>query len=343
MPELETKEANIMPETRPCDINALCLSVVIPTYNRRESLLRTLDALTKQTFPMEQFEVVVISDGATDGTAEAVKKLHTPYRLRFIEQANAGPAKARNHGVRAAVAPLIVYVDDDIEPLPEFLTEHSNAHAGDASLVLIGPQSEPEGETIPHWILWEHRMLQRQYDKFASGAWEAGPNNLYSGNFSLRREHLLKVGGFNEQFTRQEDVELGFRLAQQGLHFVFSMKAAALHRPTRTFESWYKTPYEYGKRDVQMARDGGEAQAMELARRHFGERNLATRLAARLCIGRPGLESLFLSAGRAAVHSGGRKIALVSCSLVFNLRYLQGMSHELGGRAKLWQAIRGKK
>ncbi len=324
------------------ELGLLRLSVVIPTYNRRESLLRTLDALAKQTYPMKQFEVVIISDGASDGTADAVKTLTTPYRLRFIEQANAGPAKARNNGARSACAPLIVYVDDDIEPLPDFLAEHAKAHENDPKLVLIGPQSEPVGEPMDNWVRWEHRMLQKQYDNFNGGVWEAGPNNLYSGNFSLRREHLLAVGGFNEQFTRQEDVELGFRLAAQGLHFLFSMKANALHRPTRPFQSWVKTPFEYGRRDVQMARDGGEARAMELARQHYGERNLATRAAAKLCIGRPALESLVLGASAAVIKAGGPRLAMPACSLLFNLRYLQGMCQELGGRRKLWQAINNK-
>ena len=324
------------------ELGLLRLSVVIPTYNRRQSLLRTLDAFAKQTYPAKQFEVVVISDGATDGTADAVKALTPPYRLRFIEQANAGPAKARNNGARSACAPLLVYVDDDIEPLPDFLEAHAKAHENDDTLVLIGPQSEPKGEPMDNWVLWEHRMLQKQYDNFVGGVWEAGPNNLYSGNFSLRREHLLAVGGFNEQFTRQEDVELGFRLSEHGLHFLFSMKANAVHRPTRPFQSWYKTPFEYGKRDVQMARDGGEARAMELARRHYGERNLATRTAAKLCIGHPALESAVLGASQLAIKHGGPRFSMPACSLLFNLRYLQGMCQELGGRRKLWQAINNK-
>ena len=102
-----------------------------------------------------------------------------------------------------------------------------------------------------------------------------------------------------------------------------------------------QTPFEYGRRDVQMARDGGEARAMELARRHYGERNLATRTAAKLCIGRPALESLVLGASRFAIQKRRNpRFSMPACSLLFNLRYLQGMCQELGGRRKLWQAIK---
>lgn len=315
------------------------LSVIIPTYNRKEILLRALDALARQTYPADMFEVLVISDGATDGTAEAVRALKMPYCLRFVEQKNQGPSAARNNGARLAESALIVYVDDDIEPVSEFLAEHAAAHENEPKLVLIGPQSEPEGEAMSHWIAWEHSMLRKQYDNFVSGVWDVGPNNLYSGNFSVPREDLLACGGFDERFTRQEDVELGFRLAQRGLKFKFCAKANGFHRPTRTFASWYKTPYEYGRRDVQMARDIGEQAALDLARKHFGERNRATQLMAKVCIGVPILESAVLAAGRGAVKIGGRRIALTACSLLFNLRYLQGMCRELGGRRQLWKAI----
>src|SRR5689334_8065990 len=140
------------------------LSVVIPTYNRQESLLRTLDALERQTFPAERFEVVVVSDGSTDGTPDAVRARTDPYRLRMLEQANSGPSVARNYGARSACGEVIVYVDDDIEPVSTFLEEHAKAHEAEPNLVLIGPQSTPPGEWFPAWIAWEHRMLERQYE-----------------------------------------------------------------------------------------------------------------------------------------------------------------------------------
>lgn len=324
----------------PQETSLLKMSVVVPTYNRRESVLRTLRALARQTLPADAFEVIVISDGATDGTTEAVRALQTPYRLKFTEQKNQGPSVARNFGARQAAAPLLVYVDDDIEPKETFLAEHAAAHEGHDNLVVIGPQNGPQNEPMDNWVAWEHEMLRRQYVNFINGVWQAGPNNLYSGNFSLRREHFLAVGGFDEKFTRQEDVELGFRLEQHGLQFQFNPRADAIHRPTRTFASWYKTPFEYGRRDVQMARDMGEEQAMTLARKHFQERNLLTRLLAKRCIGLPPMEAAVLSLGRLGIRYGGRRLAMSACSLVFNLRYLQGMCQELGGRARLWEAIR---
>src|SRR3954451_1536012 len=78
------------------------LSVITPTYNRRESLLATLRALERQSLPADQFEALVIVDGCTDGSADACRALGVSYTLRVIEQENAGPAVARNVGCEQA-------------------------------------------------------------------------------------------------------------------------------------------------------------------------------------------------------------------------------------------------
>src|SRR5689334_18814983 len=96
------------------DQSQLLISVITPTYNRRDSLRATLRALESQTFPAGQFEVLVIVDGGTDGSADASRAVETSYKLRVIEQANAGPAVARNVACQQARAPLLVFLDDDV-------------------------------------------------------------------------------------------------------------------------------------------------------------------------------------------------------------------------------------
>src|SRR5206468_2589831 len=149
---------------------------VIPTYNRKESLLRTLGGLSEQTLPPDRFEVVVVSDGSTDGTVESVGKRSWPFHIKLLAQRNSGPSAARNHGARESSGQIIIYLDDDVEPVPTFLEEHVRAHESDSRLVLIGPQSMPPGEGFHIWIAWEHHMLERQYERFRTGEWQAGPN-----------------------------------------------------------------------------------------------------------------------------------------------------------------------
>jgi glycosyltransferase involved in cell wall biosynthesis len=77
-------------------------SVVIPTYNRRERLLRAVASVHAQTFT--DYELIVVDDGSSDGTVEALAKVQGP--VTAIRQANRGPAAARSAGVRAATGGL---------------------------------------------------------------------------------------------------------------------------------------------------------------------------------------------------------------------------------------------
>src|SRR5688572_32983298 len=104
------------------------ISVVIPTFNRVRSLERTLSALARQADPGAPFEVIVVSDGSTDGTDEYLSSGRPPVPVVAASQANAGPATARNHGIAKASGPLILFVDDDTEPDRHLLAAHLARH-----------------------------------------------------------------------------------------------------------------------------------------------------------------------------------------------------------------------
>jgi GT2 family glycosyltransferase len=94
------------------------VSVVVPLYNKARWVMRSLDSIAAQTFG--DFEVVVVDDGSTDGSAELVAAYRDP-RFRLIRQANAGPGAARNRGIAESCAPLLAFLDADDEWLPTFL------------------------------------------------------------------------------------------------------------------------------------------------------------------------------------------------------------------------------
>src|SRR5579871_1681892 len=92
------------------------ISVIIPTYNRREILGQTLQALGKQNYRSDRFEVLVTVDGSTDGTNLTLESLHLPFLVRTFYQTNRGPASARNVGIRNAKGDLVIFLDDDTVP-----------------------------------------------------------------------------------------------------------------------------------------------------------------------------------------------------------------------------------
>jgi glycosyltransferase involved in cell wall biosynthesis len=326
------------------------LSIIVPTYKRQALLHKTLEGLAKQTLASDTFEVLVVNDGSPDGTKAYLDgRIGTlPYTLRPIHLTNGGPGRARNTGIREAHGKVIVFLDDDIEPSPECLEVHYELHQNLEPLVVIGPQRRDIrlGSSEPLWIRWEHQMLEKQYAQFASGAWaKAGPNHFYTGNASVRRDLLLAVGGFDEGFTRQEDVELAVRLMkQQNVAFKVDLAANAIHRPDRTYESWLKTPYAYGSLDVIRAQRNDTS--WRTIRHAFVARNGLTRLCIKLAIGRPkvgiALQSilkataLFVDVLFGAV---GQKLGVALLSVVYNVRYMEGAVDQLGDPSVLWEHI----
>lgn len=323
------------------------LSVVIPTYNRKDSLCRTLDGLAGQTYPSDAFEAVVVSDGSTDGTEDFLTEYArtSPYTVRPIFQANSGPARARNHGVAEARGEVIVFLDDDVEPTAAFLSLHAAHHRADDQEVVIAPMlPDPALRWRERcWIAWEHAMLEKQYSAWRTGEWGGcGPNHFYSGNASLRREHLRAVGGFNEQFPRQEDVELAYRLqAQRGVHFVYDPNARGIHRPQRRFASWLAVPYAYGRLDVVRARRGDVP--WETVRHGYHARNILTRMIASVTLAAPVLSTplrfSLLLAAQAAYRLRLSHTAFAALSVIYNLRYLEGVRHELGARDEMRRLV----
>src|SRR5690349_5294945 len=103
-------------------MKALRISVIVPTRNRRELLLRLLDSLFGQTLPADEYEIIVVSDGSTDGTSEAVALLAEQHpHLRLLERAQGGPGAARNTAARQAKGKCLAFTDDDCVPSPQWL------------------------------------------------------------------------------------------------------------------------------------------------------------------------------------------------------------------------------
>ncbi len=314
------------------------LSVVIPTFNRKDSLRKTLHGLARQTYPAALFEAVVVSDGSADGTNEMLAEYArtSPYTLRVLCRPNGGPARARNHGIENAQGEVVVFLDDDVEPAPEFLAVHAAHHVHQESAVVIAPML-PDPKLLwrePAWVAWEHAMLEKQYAAWRTGLWDGcGPHHFYSGNASVRRAHLIAVGGFDEQFPRQEDVELAVRLEKQrGVHFVYAPDAIGTHRPQRRWESWLAVPLAYGRLDVIRARRGDAA--WDTVRHGYHARSKATRLLARMVLAAPALSrplrAALLPAACAAYRLRRAGPAFAALSVIYNLRYLEGAQSELG-------------
>ena len=320
------------------------ISVVIPTYNRLERLNRVISALQKQTFPLEEIEILVVSDGSTDGTDDWLRSLQLPLALIPLIQSNQGVASARNLGLEHASGELVLFLDDDVFPADNLISEHYRSHqASSGSLVVIGPMVTPTDFHMSPWVRWEQDQLARQYREMSAGAWEATARQFYTGNTSLRREHLLASGGFDPQFKRAEDVELAYRLKDMGLRFIFNPKAIGYHYAERSFRSWIGIAYAYGQNDVIFTRQKEQPWLLHAILKEFSSRNLLTRGLTRLCLDRPVPRSISLWGMKQSMLAGdiigSSRLTHFSCSGIFNLQHYQGIADELGGRETFFTAL----
>ncbi|MDQ3844531.1 MAG: glycosyltransferase family 2 protein, partial [Bacteroidota bacterium] len=211
-------------------------------------------ALEKQTFPLQQMEVIVVADGCNDTTIEMLKKHKATYALQFIDQLGQGPAVARNKGAALANGTLLLFIDDDIEPSVDLIAAHVNAHKI-KNRVVIGylPFVIPKRAGFYHlglWSWWEDKFHEMRNP----GYWY-NFEDLLSGSFSLPAKLFHQVNGFDSTFRCREDYELGLRLIKAGTNFHFCEKAWGYHRDTVTnLNRSLQRKRQEGKADIRSGR-----------------------------------------------------------------------------------------
>jgi len=217
------------------------LSAIIPTYNRKETLSKSVEAYLNQKGPMPEFEILVVDDGSSDGTSETVAELMAghPGRIRYLHQANRGCAAARNLGIRAARGEIALFTDDDIIPAPQLVAEHWSWH-----------QRHPEpGVAVLGSMPWSPEVKATPFMKWAASRGPlfdlrgvAKPDGMdcryfFPCNLSLKTRFLRENGLFDEDFRTYgwEDMELGYRLSRRGLRVLYNPQAVGYHYRHLTF------------------------------------------------------------------------------------------------------------
>ncbi|MGD1100630.1 MAG: glycosyltransferase family A protein [Terriglobia bacterium] len=185
----------------------LKLSVVMSTYNRRDALVsRTLPAIFNQDFPPDEYEVIVIVDGSTDGTGTALRQLRPPCALRIIEQPNRGPSAARNTALGMAQSDLVIFIDDDIVCSPDIFRRHVKAHMGQDPVVVYGSISLAPGKPASILAYANESWFQKYNSHLDTQGGLNWPDDTFLiSNSSLPRSLLLACGGFDENMPAKED------------------------------------------------------------------------------------------------------------------------------------------
>lgn len=238
-------------------------TIVIPTFNRCDALLSTLEAVARTDYDARSWEAVVVDDGSTDGTEEAVtawlERSKAP--VRYVRQANAGPARARNHGASLARGRALIFIDNDILVEPTFVGAHLAALDAHPGSWIVGRVTHPE------------QLRQTPFGRYRDAVWEsfyeALPEDdvvetsaMTAANLSLPAEDFRRLGGFDEHFTiaSSEDWELGMRARKAGIRILYSAAIVVIHNDWAiTLDRFCERQSLYSVSDVLLWRKYGDS------------------------------------------------------------------------------------
>ncbi|NTV31261.1 glycosyltransferase family 2 protein [candidate division WWE3 bacterium] len=208
-------------------------SVVLATYNRLELLKECLDSLFSQTMSHDEFEVIVIDNGSTDGSLDYLSSLQQSVlatrnvSFKFISlQANPGPAIARNRGIQIAQGDIVAMTDDDCVPPLNWLEKIDDGFKRYPEVIGVTgfQQAHPKvlaSNLIAQYERYQTREMYHAKDREIVGGWDvpAGVTN----NVAFKRSVLIEVNGFDEHFpvAAGEDADLKKQITDKGYKILY--------------------------------------------------------------------------------------------------------------------------
>lgn len=232
------------------------VTLVLPTYNRRDVVETTLRHYLELDYPAGLIEVIV-ADNSTDGTPDMVRRVaaEAPFPIRCLHSDERLPAVKRNRALRAAGGDLVLFMNDDVWVRPDLLRHHVAAHARHAEPVAVVGRVE-QSAAMP-WTPFTAWFRPFPYDQISGRAGrDVGYRYHWSMNLSLPRRVMLSRNlVFHEDWAHigHEDVELGYRWTQAGYAVVYEPRAWGEHYHPHSLESACRLQESIGRglRDLE--------------------------------------------------------------------------------------------
>lgn len=231
----------------------IALSIVIPTYNREDSLPRVLAKLFSQEALLrdQNAEIVIVDDGSTDHTREIATKFAERFSvpLHYVYQENSGSASARNHGIEESKGDIILFLDSDVIPGDGLVREHVKFHKkypqyqyamrGSIKDITAGADDIRKVEVCCP------EVTSRNSNE--TGHPELLGIDFVTGNISVKKSFLTVNGMFDPNMPVLVDPELGYRLAKKGMRIFHSNNAIGYHDHPITYKQKFKSNEKYGR------------------------------------------------------------------------------------------------
>ena len=220
------------------------ISVVVCCYNAESTLRDCLESLRQLEY--SNFEVIVVDDGSTDASADIARECG----FRLICTKNRGLSAARNSGLQAAPGEIVAYTDSDCCPDPHWLTYLAAAFLDSKHAGVGGPNIAPPGDGLIAECVANapggpvHVLLSDEVAEHIPGC-----------NMAFRKSCLEAIGGFDPQFRAAgDDVDVCWRLQQQGWTLGFSPAAMVWHHRRSSVRAYWRQQAGYGKAEALLER-----------------------------------------------------------------------------------------
>ncbi len=239
------KSVTVPPKETLSALFTMKTSIVIPTYNNSERLCLTIASLVNQEYDRDNYEIVIIDDGSTDNTSEVVDFWKRFCNLKYFKLPRSGRASARNKGIDESTGNVIIFLDSDMIVEPQFIENHMKSHKEEDVVVIGYRRRFYRGISVNLAdIIYDFQLIRQlpAINDERESIYQMCSSNLtllpvpwivlYGCNFSVKKQHLMDVGKFDENFQRKwgaEDVELGYRLHKKGLKFILKKDAIGYH------------------------------------------------------------------------------------------------------------------
>jgi GT2 family glycosyltransferase len=219
------------------------MSVVVCTHNGARTIEECCEGLSRLEYP--DFEVIVVDDGSTDGTAAIAGR----YGFRLIRTGHEGLSRARNRGLSAATGEFVAYIDDDAYPDPQWLTYLAIQFASTDHAAVGGPNLTPSHDSAFAQCVGNspgnptHVLLSDEEAEHLPGC-----------NMAFRKSALENIGGFDGRFrTAGDDVDVCWRLREQGCTLGFAPAATVWHHRRDSIRAYVKQQVGYGRAEAQLS------------------------------------------------------------------------------------------
>src|SRR5262245_14474909 len=247
------------------------VSVIIPVYNGEATIARVMDAVLRQDYPPEHYEVIVVDNASTDGTPELLAAFGP--RVRVLRETTRGASAARNTGVRAARHPHIAFIDGDCIADASWLRELVHAATGPGAGDFVGGRilaHEPRSpvETFVETIMDQERAVSVYR-----------PPSMVTANCMARRDLLCALGLFDESLRRGQDVDLSYRAHfERGATFSYAERAVVRHVSARTLPALFHKGVQHGLAVAGILRKHSARVGQTPTQRCFARRRYAAIL-----------------------------------------------------------------